>query len=96
MGEEAGEEKQEGRLPVSQYVSLSGLHTIVQEFADDSHAARRKYKKDLDHLNPDLVAYNRQKEIAMGLAPGTLVRQADSGEGSSLQVRTNYKKVDHT
>lgn len=67
-------------------------HTIT----DDSHAARRKYKKDLDHLNPDLAAYNRQKEIAMGLAPGTLVRQSDSGEGSSsLQVRINQGVAVH-
>ncbi|KAI0299342.1 SYF2-domain-containing protein [Multifurca ochricompacta] len=42
------------------------------EFHDDSHAARRKYKKDIDGLKPDLEAYNRQKETAMGLAPGTL------------------------
>jgi SYF2 splicing factor len=45
---------------------------------DDAHAARRRYKKDLDLIKPDLVAYNRQKEIAMGLAPGTLVRPASS------------------
>lgn len=44
------------------------------------HAARRKYKKDVDHLKPDLEAYNRQKEIALGLAPGTL---AKAGQGSS-------------
>ena len=40
--------------------------------ADDAHAARRRYKKDLDLVKPDLAAYNKQKEIAMGLAPGTL------------------------
>ena len=45
---------------------------------DDAHAARRRYKKDLDLIKPDLVSYNRQKEIAMGLAPGTLVRPATS------------------
>jgi pre-mRNA-splicing factor SYF2 len=42
------------------------------EFHDDAHAARRKYKKDVDKLKPDLEAYNKQKEAAMGLAPGTL------------------------
>lgn len=42
------------------------------EFHDDAHAARRRYKKDLDFIKPDLVAYNQQKEVAMGLAPGTL------------------------
>ncbi|KAG6863703.1 hypothetical protein C0991_004021, partial [Blastosporella zonata] len=35
--------------------------------------ARRRYKKDLDHIKPDLVSYNKQKEIAMGLPAGTLV-----------------------
>ncbi|EJU05676.1 SYF2-domain-containing protein [Dacryopinax primogenitus] len=34
--------------------------------------ARRRYKKDLDFIKPDLEAYNRQKEAALGLAPGTL------------------------
>jgi len=48
------------------------------EFHDDAHAARRRYKKDLDLIKPDLIAYNRQKEVAMGLAPGTLVRPAAS------------------
>jgi pre-mRNA-splicing factor SYF2 len=49
----------------------------------------------LDLIKPDLTAYNRQKEIAMGLAPGTLVggggtassiNQFDPGVGSSTQV----------
>jgi pre-mRNA-splicing factor SYF2 len=53
------------------------------EFHDDAHAARRRYKKDLDHIKPDLVAYNRQKEIAMGLAPGTLVTSFNPTAGSS-------------
>ncbi|KZT28218.1 SYF2-domain-containing protein [Neolentinus lepideus HHB14362 ss-1] len=53
------------------------------EFHDDAHAARRKYKKDLDYIKPDLAAYNRQKELALGLAPGTLVKQ---GEGSSTST----------
>lgn len=48
------------------------------EFHDDAHAARRKYKKDVDKLKPDLEAYNRQKEAAMGLAPGTLAQSGSS------------------
>ncbi|THH31837.1 hypothetical protein EUX98_g2356 [Antrodiella citrinella] len=48
------------------------------EFHDDAHAARKRYKKDLDHIKPDLAAYNRQKEIAMGLAPGTLTNAGGS------------------
>lgn len=47
---------------------------------DDADAARRRYKKDLDHIKPDLAAYNKQKEIAMGLAAGSLTQ---SGSGSS-------------
>ena len=47
-------------------------------FSDDSHAARRKYKKEVDKLKPDLEAYNKQKETAMGLAPGTLSQNGSS------------------
>ena len=54
---------------------------------DDAHAARRKYKKDVDHLKPDLEAYNRQKEIALGLAPGTL---AQGGQGSSSSALATF------
>jgi len=53
------------------------------EFHDDAHAARRRYKKDLDQIKPDLVAYNQQKEAAMGLAPGTLVSSFNPTAGSS-------------
>ncbi|KAF8186366.1 pre-mRNA-splicing factor SYF2 [Pholiota molesta] len=42
------------------------------EFHDDAHAARRRYKKDLDQIKPDLQAYNKQKAVAMGQA-GSLV-----------------------
>ncbi|KAJ3731485.1 SYF2-domain-containing protein [Lentinula guzmanii] len=58
------------------------------EFHDDAHAARRRYKKDLDLIKPDLVAYNKQKEIAMGLAPGTLSNFDPKAGPSSLQVST--------
>jgi pre-mRNA-splicing factor SYF2 len=54
------------------------------EFHDDAHAARRRYKKDLDQIKPDMVAYNRQKELAMGLAPGSLT--AFNPTASSSQV----------
>ncbi|KAG6816857.1 hypothetical protein H0H87_002343 [Tephrocybe sp. NHM501043] len=54
-------------------------------FHDDAHAARRRYKKDIDHIKPDLVAYNKQKEIALGLAPGSLVG-FDPKAGSSQLV----------
>ncbi|KAF5392844.1 hypothetical protein D9757_001041 [Collybiopsis confluens] len=56
------------------------------EFHDDAHAARRRYKKDLDLIKPDLVAYNKQKEVALGLAPGTLTSFDPNAGSSSLQV----------
>lgn len=52
------------------------------EFHNDADAARKRYKKDLDFIKPNLEAYNRQKEIALGLAPGTLSK-AGSSSGSS-------------
>ncbi|KAG6907806.1 hypothetical protein DXG01_007346 [Tephrocybe rancida] len=54
-------------------------------FHDDAHAARRRYKKDIDHIKPDLVAYNKQKEVALGLAPGSLVA-FDPKAGSSQLI----------
>jgi pre-mRNA-splicing factor SYF2 len=78
------------RCPVTRFVCvLNGF------FSDDSHAARRKYKKEVDKLKPDLEAYNKQKETAMGLAPGTLSQNGsstfslttfDPTEASSSQV----------
>jgi hypothetical protein len=56
---------------------------------DDADAVRRKYKKDLDHLKQDLEAYNRQKEVALGLAPGTLTK---TGEGASAVVPTSQEQ----
>lgn len=75
--------------------SCSGLserftHTLtLSSPTDDSDAVRRKYKKDLDHLKPDLEAYNRQKEVALGLAPGALTK---AGEGSSVVVPTSQEQ----
>lgn len=71
------------------------LRFVFTAFSDDSHAARRKYKKEVDKLKPDLEAYNKQKEAAMGLAPGTLSQNGpstfslttfDPTEASSSQV----------
>jgi hypothetical protein len=52
----------------------------LKSCVDDAHAARRRYKKDLDLIKPDLAAYSRQKEVVLGLAPGSL---AKSGSSSS-------------
>ena len=61
----------------------------MPSFADDSDAVRRKYKKDLDHLKPDLEAYNRQKEIALGLAAGALTK---AGSSSSAVAPTSQEQ----
>lgn len=62
--------------------------------ADDEDRARRKYKKDLDLLKPDLIAYNRQKEQALGLAPGTLVKSIkpaadEGGQGEGAEDKAD-------
>lgn len=53
---------------------------MLTESPDYEDQARKKYKKDLDILKPDLIAYNKQKEIALGLAPGTLVKTSEDGK----------------
>lgn len=55
------------------------------EFHDEEQQARRRYKKDLVHLKPDLASYNKQKELAMGLAPGS-----SSGASSSSNALTAF------
>ncbi|KAG8824880.1 hypothetical protein FRC17_008994 [Serendipita sp. 399] len=52
------------------------------EFHDHDSNAHRKYKKDLDLLRPDLIAYNLQKEKALNLEPGTLVQVDETGRAS--------------
>ncbi|TDL28006.1 SYF2-domain-containing protein [Rickenella mellea] len=52
------------------------------EFHDEEQQSRKRYKKDLVHLKPDLAAYNTQKEIALGLEPGTLKAGASSASSS--------------
>ncbi|KAF9006935.1 SYF2 splicing factor-domain-containing protein [Cyathus striatus] len=59
------------------------------EFHNDADAARRRYKKDLDLIKPDLETYNKQKAIAMGSGPGALVSfdpSSSSGQVTSLIV----------
>ena len=93
MGEETGQESSKSGFRVPQFVlthiRIIHILTHLSSWTDDSDAVRRKYKKDLDHLKPDLEAYNRQKEIALGLAPGTLTK---AGEGSSSVVPTSQEQ----
>ncbi|KAJ7355811.1 SYF2-domain-containing protein [Mycena albidolilacea] len=63
------------------------------EFHDDAHAARRRYKKDLDQIKPDMVAYNRQKELAMGLAPGSLTAFNPTASSSQMIPTAEEQRV---
>lgn len=67
---------------------------MLRYITDDADAARRKYKKDLDHLKPDLVAYNQQKEMALGLAPGTLTSfNPKSGEAGPVRSFHDHNDI---
>lgn len=48
------------------FLTENSCNTLPFGFQDDAHAARRKYKKDLDLLQPNLEAYTRQKALATG------------------------------
>ncbi|KLO06744.1 SYF2-domain-containing protein [Schizopora paradoxa] len=54
------------------------------EFHDEEQQARRRYKKDLVHLKPDLASYNKQKELALGLAPGSLEKNGSSSSSALM------------
>ncbi|CAA7266189.1 unnamed protein product [Cyclocybe aegerita] len=60
------------------------------EFHDDAHAARRRYKKDLDLIKPDLEAYNKQKALATGT--GMLTGFNAAGESSDMDVISQEQK----
>ena len=51
-----------------QVVLMKALLSNVKTL-DEEQQARRRYKKDLAHIKPDLVAYNKQKAMAMGTTP---------------------------
>lgn len=57
------------------------------EYHDDVTTTHRKYKKDLDLLKPNLDAYNRQKEVALGLAPGSLKDSPSSSQVALIAAK---------
>jgi pre-mRNA-splicing factor SYF2 len=61
-------------------------------FPDDAHAARRKYKKDLDFVKPDLEAYNKQKVLAMSQGGGLLSTFNATGV-SDLSITSQEQKL---
>ncbi|KAG0141779.1 hypothetical protein CROQUDRAFT_67939 [Cronartium quercuum f. sp. fusiforme G11] len=50
------------------------------EFTDYDDLARRKYKKDVDSLKPDLASYNKQRTVA----DGTALASTSSSSGISV------------
>jgi hypothetical protein len=101
MGEKAKTEEGEGRFRVPWYV-LTKINIRAEAHCplDDADAARKRYKKDLDQLKPDLEAYTRQKEAALGLVSGALSRAgsskdkslvASSAAASTLAVEALYR-----
>jgi len=54
---------------------MDGRHSTpeLELIPDASHDAHKRYEKNIRTTKADLVGYERQKEAAMGLAPGTLV-----------------------
>ncbi|KAF8153141.1 SYF2-domain-containing protein [Crassisporium funariophilum] len=62
------------------------------EFHDDAHAARRRYKKDLDLIKPDMAAYNQQKAIAMGTS-GNLTGFNPTAGSSQMIVTSQEQKL---
>ncbi|KAF6751196.1 pre-mRNA-splicing factor SYF2 [Ephemerocybe angulata] len=66
------------------------------EFHDDAHAARRRYKKDLDQIKPDLETYNQQKAMAMGLNPSTSnALTAFSSSSSAVAITGEQQRLAH-
>ncbi|KAF5313375.1 hypothetical protein D9611_008626 [Ephemerocybe angulata] len=66
------------------------------EFHDDAHAARRRYKKDLDQIKPDLETYNQQKAMAMGLNPSTSnALTTFSSSSSAVAITGEQQRLAH-
>ncbi|KJA25271.1 hypothetical protein HYPSUDRAFT_135126 [Hypholoma sublateritium FD-334 SS-4] len=63
------------------------------EFHDDAHAARRRYKKDLDQIKPDLEAYNKQKAIAMGHVGSLVGFNPTAGSSSEVAVISQEQRL---
>ncbi|TIA87064.1 hypothetical protein E3P99_03425 [Wallemia hederae] len=53
------------------------------EFDDAEQVSQRRYKKDLAYIKPNLSNYNKQKEQALGLPPGTLTEETAVADRSS-------------
>lgn len=56
------------------------------DFTDFDDVARRKYKRDIDSLKPDLKSYNAQRSEALGLTNGSASNEVATIAGSSSEV----------
>ncbi|KAG9019590.1 hypothetical protein FRB90_000054 [Tulasnella sp. 427] len=61
------------------------------EFNDYEDAARRRYKKDVDLLKPDLEAYQKQKEAAAGSSSQALAAHQDLYRDANSLVYADHK-----
>ena len=100
MGEAIEAEIWTSRFPISWYLYLindvlSGIMSLMllDELLDAADAARKKYKKDLDQLKPDLAAYTRQKEAALGLVPGALAKASSSKDIAAIVSASSSSSV---
>lgn len=82
----------------SMVLSLSNFRAWNQNLTsfvtlDDAHAARRRYKKDLDLIKPDLEAYNKQKAIALGQGSSSLTSFDASGSSSEVAAISQEQRL---
>ncbi|KAG8977918.1 hypothetical protein FRC05_000446 [Tulasnella sp. 425] len=61
------------------------------EFNDYEDAARRRYKKDVDMLKPDLEAYQKQKEATAGSSSQALAAHQDLYRDANSLVYADHK-----
>lgn len=94
MGEETREEEAESgfRVPWCVPRPLSFVWKLTCR-VDDAHAARRRYKKDLDQIKPDLEAYNKQKAIAMGHVGSLVGFNPTAGSSSEVAVISQEQRL---
>ncbi|KAG9046535.1 hypothetical protein FS837_004234 [Tulasnella sp. UAMH 9824] len=64
------------------------------EFNDYEDAARRRYKKDVDLLKPDLEAYQKQKEAAAGSSSQALAAHQDLYRDANSLVYADHKPTE--
>ncbi|KAI5990296.1 SYF2-domain-containing protein [Pisolithus orientalis] len=68
----------------------ASLVGYFKQLTDDAHAAHRRYKKDLDFIKPNLEAYNKQREQALGLTAGVLSESGSSTPSGSSNALTTF------